>query len=111
LAGVVLPVRERLGHGVRALGPEKVRVLLGEADDQVAAGLALGDGGGARLGRRGRRPGGADGRESRPPDRARRVQTAETSSSSATRKEEPQPQAATTLGFSTLKPAPWRLSA
>ncbi len=33
-------------------------------------------------------------------------QTAETSSSSATRKEEPQPQAATTFGFSTLKPAP-----
>jgi hypothetical protein len=47
----------------------------------------------------------------RTPDRARRAQTAETSSSSATRKEEPQPQAATTLGFSTLKPAPWRLSA
>ena len=34
----------------------------------------------------------------RTPDRARCVQTAETSSSSATRKEEPQPQAATTLG-------------
>jgi DNA-3-methyladenine glycosylase II len=33
-------------------------------------------------------------------------QTAETSSSSATRNEDPQPQAATTLGFSTLKPAP-----
>ncbi len=90
--------------------PREVRVLLGEADDQVAAGLAPGDGGRARLGRRGRRPDGADGRESRPPDGAR-VQTAETSSSSATRKEEPQPQAATTLGFSTLKPAPWRFSA
>jgi DNA-3-methyladenine glycosylase II len=36
----------------------------------------------------------------------RPVQTAETSSSSATRNEEPQPQAAITLGFSTLKPAP-----
>ena len=41
-------------------------------------------------------------------DRGR--QTAETSSSSATRKEEPQPQAATTFGLSTLKPAPCRLS-
>ena len=38
------------------------------------------------------------------------AQTAETSSSSATRKEEPQPQAAITFGFSTLKPAPCRLS-
>ena len=37
-------------------------------------------------------------------------QTAETCSSSATRNDEPQPQAATTLGFSTLKPAPWRVS-
>jgi len=102
-------------------GPEEVRVLLGEADDQVASGAALGDGGRARLGRCGRglgcvaaageQRGSADGREGRPPDRARRAQTAETSSSSATRKEEPQPQAATTLGFSTLKPAPWRLSA
>ena len=34
----------------------------------------------------------------------------ETCSSSATRKDEPQPQAATTLGLLTLKPAPWRLS-
>ena len=42
--------------------------------------------------------------------RDERLQTAETSSSSATRKEEPQPQAAITLGFSTLKPAPCRLS-
>ncbi len=33
-------------------------------------------------------------------------QTAETCSSSATRNEQPQPQAATTFGFSTLKPAP-----
>ena len=41
---------------------------------------------------------------------AERPQTAETSSSSATRKEEPQPQAAITLGLSTLKPAPWRPS-
>jgi hypothetical protein len=39
-----------------------------------------------------------------------RNQTAETCSSSATRNEEPQPQAATTFGFSTLKPAPWRVS-
>ena len=38
------------------------------------------------------------------------AQTAETCSSSATRKEEPQPQAATTLGLFTLKPAPCRLS-
>ena len=37
-------------------------------------------------------------------------QTAETCSSSATRKEEPQPQAATTFGFKTLNPAPCRLS-
>jgi CMP/dCMP kinase len=37
-------------------------------------------------------------------------QTADTCSSSATRKDEPQPQAATTLGLLTLKPAPWRLS-
>ena len=42
--------------------------------------------------------------------RDERSQTAETSSSSATRKEEPQPQAATTLGLSTLKPAPCRPS-
>src|SRR6266404_4611905 len=33
-------------------------------------------------------------------------QTAETCSSSATRKEEPQPQAATTFGLETLNPAP-----
>src|SRR5579875_1366816 len=39
-----------------------------------------------------------------------RSQTAETSSSSATRNEDPQPQAAITLGLSTLKPAPWRPS-
>src|SRR5580692_18565 len=45
----------------------------------------------------------------RRPSRSHR-QTAETCSSSATRKDEPQPQAATTLGFDTLKPAPWRLS-
>ena len=38
------------------------------------------------------------------------AQTAETCSSSATRNEEPQPQAATTLGLLTLKPAPCRLS-
>ena len=38
------------------------------------------------------------------------LQTAETSCSSATRNEEPQPQAAITFGFSTLKPAPWRSS-
>src|SRR5207253_10328539 len=37
-------------------------------------------------------------------------QTAETCSSSATRKEDPQPHAATTLGLLTLKPAPCRLS-
>ena len=39
-------------------------------------------------------------------------QTAETCSSSATRNEDPQPQAATTLGLLTRKlvPAPWRLS-
>ncbi len=37
-------------------------------------------------------------------------QTAETCSCSATRNEEPQPQAATTLGLFTLKPAPRRLS-
>ena len=42
--------------------------------------------------------------------RDERLQTAETSSSSATRKEEPQPQAAITFGFSTLKPAPCRPS-
>src|SRR5664280_2819121 len=38
------------------------------------------------------------------------TQTAETCSSSATRKDEPQPHAATTLGLVTLKPAPCRLS-
>ena len=38
------------------------------------------------------------------------LQTAETCSSSATRNEEPQPQAATTFGLLTLKPAPCRLS-
>ena len=38
------------------------------------------------------------------------AQTADTSSSSRTWKDEPQPQAAITLGFSTLKPAPWRPS-
>jgi hypothetical protein len=38
------------------------------------------------------------------------TQTAETSSSSATRNEDPQPQAAITFGLSTLKPAPWRPS-
>ena len=43
-------------------------------------------------------------RDERPP--SERGQTAETSSSSATRNEEPQPQAATMFGFSTLKPAP-----
>ena len=42
--------------------------------------------------------------------RDERPQTADTSSSSATRKEEPQPQAAITFGFSTLKPAPCRPS-
>ena len=31
-------------------------------------------------------------------------------SSSATRKEEPQPQEATMLGFETSKPEPWKLS-
>ena len=41
---------------------------------------------------------------------ADRAQTAETCSSSATRNEEPQPHAATTLGLLTLKPAPCRLS-
>ncbi len=35
-------------------------------------------------------------------------QTAEHSSSSATRNDEPQPQAATTLGLLTWNPAPWR---
>ena len=43
-------------------------------------------------------------------DGRRAAQTAETCSSSATRNEEPQPQAATTLGLLTLKPAPCRLS-
>jgi len=38
------------------------------------------------------------------------LQTAETSSSSLTVNEDPQPHAAITLGFSTLKPAPWRPS-
>ena len=42
--------------------------------------------------------------------RRRVMQTALTSSSSATRNEEPQPQAAITFGFSTLKPAPCMLS-
>ena len=50
-----------------------------------------------------------NGSRHRRPGRARR-QTAETSSSSATRNEEPQPQAAITFGLSTLKPAPWRPS-
>lgn len=48
------------------------------------------------------------GRSSPPP--ATTAQTAETCSSSATRKDEPQPHAATTLGLLTLKPAPCRLS-
>ena len=52
----------------------------------------------------------AVGASTEQPKRASLRQTAETCSSSATRNEEPQPQAATTLGFSTLKPAPWRLS-
>src|SRR5436305_15326580 len=38
------------------------------------------------------------------------IYTAETSSSSATRNDEPQPQAAITFGLSTLSPAPWRPS-
>ena len=44
------------------------------------------------------------------PRRVQGRQTAETSSSSATRKEEPQPQAATTFGLLTWKPAPCRPS-
>ncbi len=50
------------------------------------------------------------GRTSRAHPTRSRDQTAETCSSSATLNEEPQPQAATTLGFDTLKPAPCRLS-
>ena len=56
---------------------------------------------------------GKAGDRAAPPVRQRQPQppqTAETCSSSATRKEEPQPQAATTFGLLTLKPAPCRLS-
>ncbi len=127
LAHVVLPADE-LGRDAlaRAGGPEEVRVLLGDPDREIAAGLALGDGRRARLGRRRGGRGRGRGRlggvllaavvtaarqdRDRESGRDERLQTAETSSSSATRKEEPQPQAAITLGFSTLKPAPCRPS-
>ena len=127
---VVAPARESGGTPSRRPGRDEVRVLLGDADREVAAGL------GARAtgGRAASRPGSASWRRRRSasarpsgsssspqpartrsaPRRAaateRRPQTAETSSSSATRKEEPQPQAAITFGFSTLKPAPCRPS-
>ena len=94
----------RPGGGARGRGWRSARSRRGRCTggrrrrEQTASGT-----GGARRakGDRERDPG-------RP--RARRPQTAETCSSSATRKEEPQPQAATTLGLLTLKPAPCRLS-
>ena len=79
------------------------------AGERVSAGVGVGVGVGffaeslpesPQPDRRGRQHGGRD----------KRSQTADTSSSSATRKEEPQPHAATTLGLSTLKPAPCRPS-
>ena len=98
--------------------------MLGEADGEVAVGLAgVATRGRAGLGRRWRvsasaswpslprdapQPAASSGRQDG--GRDERPQTAETSSSSATRKEEPQPHAAITLGFSTLKPAPCRPS-
>ena len=96
--------RRRLGRGRGRLGARRLRGGLlvaagadqrdgaggGQQDERYDGERALHSGGGRR-----------DGRA---------AQTADTSSSSATRKEEPQPQAAITLGLSTLKPAPWRPS-
>ncbi len=117
LGARVVDGRRELGLALRR--PQQVRVVLREADGERAGRLRRGLGrrrGGRRrplrlLGvaaaagerQNQRRKGGA-------PTRNRAGQTAETSSSSATRNEEPQPQAAITFGFSTLKPAPWRLS-
>ena len=98
----------------RAVGaPQQVGVVLGQPEGRARARRGL-----RRGGRRGRRVvlrAAACAQQESRQQRERREQpgapqTAETCSSSATRKEEPQPQAATTLGFETLKPAPCRLS-
>ncbi len=99
--------------------PEDLGVVLGQAQRRTRRRrFRDGDGGGraggaARAGgeTRGREQGDGRGETPRAPARQPEPpQTAETCSSSATLKEEPQPQAATTFGLLTLKPAPWRLS-
>ena len=118
LGQLVAPARELAGD---LAGADEARVRLGDADREPAVAL---DHLRRRRRRVGRRRGGlgarlvavaAGGEGGSRCDQQRRrgtarPQTADTSSSSATRNEEPQPQAAITLGLSTLKPAPWRLS-
>ena len=93
--------------------PEEVGVGLGEPDRQAGAATVACRRSAVRRGRRsGRGPAAAGGEEGdgqagerRPAD-----QTGEQDSVPATRKEDPQPQAATTLGLLTLNPAPIRAS-
>ena len=86
---------------------QQVRVLLVDADRERGR---LGRRGGRGDRARGRLSPAATGEEDEGGEAAEAPQTALTSCSSATRNEEPQPQAATTLGLTTWKPAPWRES-
>ncbi len=88
------------------IGAQKVREFLSsQGADTASAGLRLGVRGGGCSGFQYQLA--FDEQRREPPAAG---QTAETSSSSGTRNEEPQPQAAMTFGLFTWKPAPVRAS-
>jgi hypothetical protein len=109
--GDIVAPGAKAGGQPRAGGgaPEEVGVGLSQPDRDPAAGAGAGSSARERRAGGGAPAGGEEGGKQagkRRPD----GQTGEQDSVPATRKEDPQPQAATTLGLFTLKPAPIRAS-